>query len=136
MGRCGTIGGNIVTQMQHGGRGKSFAADEHDLSERICGNVQLLDWLERKYQSVEFSERFDRHSRSYDYLGLGTVVRRSHPQPAVDLTFLGTGPGSGGDQYVGLDSFGRVIDQNSRRYAGRYENDRRIIDAWERLHPY
>ncbi len=49
---------------------------------------------------------------SYDYLGLGTVVRRSHPQPDIDLTFLGTGPGSGGDQYVGLDSFGRVIDQH------------------------
>ena len=52
---------------------------------------------------------------SYDYLGLGTVVRRSHPQPDVDLTFLGTGPGSGGDQYVGLDSFGRVIDQNWKK---------------------
>ena len=52
---------------------------------------------------------------SYDYLGLGTVVRRSHPQPAVDLTFLGTGPGSGGDQYVALDSFGRVIDQNWKK---------------------
>jgi RHS repeat-associated protein len=49
---------------------------------------------------------------SYDYLGLGTVVRRSHPQPNLDLTFLGTGPGSGGDQYVGLDSFGRVVDQH------------------------
>ena len=53
--------------------------------------------------------------KSYDYLGLGTVVRRNHPQPAVDLTFLGTGPGSGGDQYVGLDSFGRVIDQNWKK---------------------
>jgi RHS repeat-associated protein len=49
---------------------------------------------------------------SYDYLGLGTVVRRSHPQPDLDLTFLGTGPGSGGDQYMGLDSFGRVVDQH------------------------
>ncbi len=64
---------------------------------------------------------------SYDYLGLGTVVRRSHPQPDLDLTFLGTGPGtrraarssadrlatiSAGDQYVGLDSFGRVIDEH------------------------
>jgi RHS repeat-associated protein len=49
---------------------------------------------------------------SYDYLGLGTVVRRSHPQPDLDLTFLGTGPGAGGDQYVGLDSFGRVVDQH------------------------
>ena len=39
---------------------------------------------------------------SYDYLGLGTVVRRSHSRPDVDLAFLGTGPGSGGDQYIGI----------------------------------
>jgi RHS repeat-associated protein len=55
---------------------------------------------------------------SYDYLGLGTVVRRSHPQPDLDLTFLGTGPGSGGDQYVGLDSFGRVIDHRWKTTGG------------------
>ncbi len=55
---------------------------------------------------------------SYDYLGLGTVVRRSHPQPDLDLTFLGTGPGSGGDQYVGLDSFGRVIDHHWKTTGG------------------
>jgi len=52
---------------------------------------------------------------SYDYLGMGTVVRRSHPQPDLDLTFFGPGPGSGGDQYVGLDSFGRVVDQNWKK---------------------
>jgi hypothetical protein len=37
---------------------------------------------------------------SYDYLGLGTVVRRSHPQPDLDLTYIGSGTGAGGDQYV------------------------------------
>jgi RHS repeat-associated protein len=61
------------------------------------------------------------------------VVRRSHPQPDLDLTFLGTGPGtrraagssadrlatlSAGDQYVGLDSFGRVIDQHWKTTGG------------------
>ncbi|MBX3399900.1 MAG: hypothetical protein KF873_14240 [Gemmataceae bacterium] len=68
---------------------------------------------------------------SDDYLGLGTVVRRSHPLP--DFTFLGTGPGtrraagssadrlatlSAGDQYVGLDSFGRVIDHHWKTTGG------------------
>jgi RHS repeat-associated protein len=49
---------------------------------------------------------------SYSYLGLGTVVKRAHPQPNVDLTYIGTGTGDGGDQYTGLDRFGRVVEQN------------------------
>jgi RHS repeat-associated protein len=48
---------------------------------------------------------------SYSYLGLGTVVKRAHPQPNVDLTYIGTGTGDGGDQYTGLDRFGRVVEQ-------------------------
>jgi RHS repeat-associated protein len=47
---------------------------------------------------------------SFSYLGLATVVERKHPQPGVDLTYVGTGPGDGGDKYVGLDRFGRVVD--------------------------
>jgi YD repeat-containing protein len=48
---------------------------------------------------------------SYSYLGLDTVVKRAHPQPNVDLTYIGTGTGDAGDQYLGLDRFGRVVDQ-------------------------
>jgi RHS repeat-associated protein len=47
----------------------------------------------------------------YTYLGLGTVVERAHPQPNVNLTYLISGSGDGGDQYVGLDRFGRVVEQ-------------------------
>jgi hypothetical protein len=46
---------------------------------------------------------------SYSYLGLGTVVIRSHPQPGVDLTYVkqsGESTGDAGDQYIGLDRFG------------------------------
>jgi YD repeat-containing protein len=54
---------------------------------------------------------------SYKYLGLDTVVERDHPQNNVNLTYLkqGSDPNAsndGGDQYSGLDRFGRVIDQN------------------------
>jgi RHS repeat-associated protein len=45
------------------------------------------------------------------YLGLGTVVKRAHPQPNVDQTFIGGGTGDAGDQYTGLDRFGRVVEQ-------------------------
>ena len=49
----------------------------------------------------------------YEYLGLGTVVERSHPVPDVDLTYVkrsGESNGDAGDPYIGLDRFGRVVD--------------------------
>jgi RHS repeat-associated protein len=51
---------------------------------------------------------------AYTYLGLNTVVDRSHPQPGVDLTYIkqsGESNGDAGDQYTGLNRFGRVVDQ-------------------------
>jgi RHS repeat-associated protein len=50
---------------------------------------------------------------SYSYLGLDTAVKRAHPQPTngLDLTYIGSGTGDGGDQYTGLDRFGRVVEQ-------------------------
>jgi RHS repeat-associated protein len=56
------------------------------------------------------------HLEEYSYLGLSTVVKRAHPEPGVDLTWIRQ-PGDpfantdGGDPYTGLDRFGRVIDQ-------------------------
>ena len=46
---------------------------------------------------------------SFAYLGLGSVVERGHAQTGVDLTYVGTGGGDAGDQYNGLDRFGRVV---------------------------
>jgi hypothetical protein len=43
---------------------------------------------------------------SYSYLGLGRVVRRSHPQSGVDLTYVkqsGELNGDAGDQYTVKD---------------------------------
>src|SRR5262249_28645435 len=51
---------------------------------------------------------------SFDYLGLGTVVRRAHPQDGIDLTYIkqsGESNGDAGDQYPGPHRFGRVVDQ-------------------------
>src|SRR5207253_2363522 len=47
---------------------------------------------------------------SYSYLGLSAVVKRAHPEPGIDLTYIkqsGEGNGDAGDQYIGLDRFGR-----------------------------
>ena len=51
---------------------------------------------------------------AYDYLGLGTVVRRAHPLIGVNLTYIkqaGELDGDAGDKYPGLDRFGRIVDQ-------------------------
>ena len=51
---------------------------------------------------------------SYSYLGLSTVVIENYPQPGVELTYVklsGESNGDAGDQYTGLDRFGRVVDQ-------------------------
>src|SRR5713226_1736390 len=51
---------------------------------------------------------------SYKYLGLHTVVERDHPQTNVNLTYISQtgGTGDAGDQYTGLDRFGRVVEVN------------------------
>jgi RHS repeat-associated protein len=54
--------------------------------------------------------------QSYSYLGLSTVVIMTDPQASTQLTYVKqTGDThantDGGDQYTGLDRFGRVIDQ-------------------------
>jgi hypothetical protein len=51
---------------------------------------------------------------SETYLGLNTVVQRSYSQPGIALTYIkqtGESNGDAGDQYIGLDRFGRVVDQ-------------------------
>ncbi|MCW2892950.1 MAG: repeat-associated core domain protein, partial [Actinomycetia bacterium] len=49
---------------------------------------------------------------SYKYLGLDTIVERDR-QNGLNLTYIsGSAGGDGGDQYQGLDRFGRVVAQN------------------------
>ena len=50
----------------------------------------------------------------YTYLGARQVVEVEYPEPGVKLTYLKQGAednGEAGDQYAGLDRFGRIIDQ-------------------------
>ena len=64
---------------------------------------------------------------AYSYLGLGTVVVRAHPQPNVDLSYAkrsGESVGDAGDQYTGLDRFGRVVDQRWRNPTTGTATDR------------
>jgi hypothetical protein len=54
---------------------------------------------------------------AYTYLGLATIVQQARPQANTELTYIQqTGEtnlmNDGGDQYTGVDRFGRVVDQN------------------------
>ena len=56
------------------------------------------------------------HLEEYSYLGLNTIVIQNRPEIFSELTYVKqTGDthfnSDGGDQYTGLDRFGRVIDQ-------------------------
>jgi RHS repeat-associated protein len=76
---------------------------------------------------------------SLSYLGLATVVKRAHPQPGVDLTYIkqtGESNGDAGDQYTGLDRFGRVVDQRwiitangtaTDRFKYGYDRDSNVL---------
>jgi RHS repeat-associated protein len=46
----------------------------------------------------------------YSYLGLDQRVEIEYDQPGVEMSWVGTSGGDGGDIYRGLDRFGRVID--------------------------
>jgi RHS repeat-associated protein len=63
--------------------------------------------------------------QSYSYLGLDTPVILNDSQPGIELTYVkqsGESNGDAGDQYIGLDRFGRVVDQ--RWLAGSTATDR------------
>jgi len=64
---------------------------------------------------------------SYSYLGESLVIKRAHPQPGVDLTYIKQGAepnGDAGDQYTGLDRFGRIVDQRWIKTSDSSHTDR------------
>ncbi len=48
---------------------------------------------------------------AFKYLGMGTVIERSRPEVGIKFSLLGA-TGDAGDQYAGLDRFGRVVAHN------------------------
>ena len=107
-----------LTRLDYAG-GKSISYDygvTTGLNHRI-GRIESI-----KEGSIKLEE--------YSYLGLGTIVERNRPQPGVKLSYIAQGSGdvasdSGtADPYVGLDRFGRVVDQRWRK--GTTDLDRSV----------
>ncbi|QOV92115.1 RHS repeat-associated core domain-containing protein [Humisphaera borealis] len=67
------------------------------------------------------------HLEEYSYLGSGTIVRKNRPEPGVELTYIKQGAepvADAGDQYTGLDHFGRIADQRWLVTSGGSHTDR------------
>jgi uncharacterized delta-60 repeat protein/RHS repeat-associated protein len=67
------------------------------------------------------------HIEEYSYLGLSTVVLRNRPNANSQLTYIkqsGDSNGDAGDQYTGLDRFGRIVDQRWIQSSGSATLDR------------
>ena len=62
----------------------------------------------------------------YSYLGQQTVVIAGYTgEPGVELTYYTSGgSGDAGDQYTGLDRFGRIIDQRWRKTSDSSDRER------------
>ncbi len=78
----------------------------------VDGNISRIDYL----ADDNGSGGIGTHLEDYSYLGAATIIQRGHPQPGVNLTYIQQSGDTyynndGGDQYTGLDRFGRVIDQ-------------------------
>ncbi len=80
---------------------------------------------------------------SYQFLGLDTIVEMDHPETDINLTYIGSGTGAAGDQYTGLDQFGRVVEQNwydtstdtsvvDLKYG--YDNDSNVVWMMDGVH--
>jgi hypothetical protein len=83
---------------------------------------EMNDILSRVAEIVDVST--DDILARYVYLGLSTVVIAGYGEdgtdPSIELTYLkqgGESNGDAGDQYAGLDRFGRVVDQRWLEYS-------------------
>jgi hypothetical protein len=86
--------------------------EETSIAATVAGLADCISRL--SFLADDSSGSVGTHLEEYSYLGLDTPVKRARPQPGFDLTyvkFTGEGNGDAGDQYIGLDRFGRVADQ-------------------------
>ena len=84
---------------------------------------------------------------SYTYMGVPTMVEEDHPQDGVNLTYPSNSTtGDAGDRAVGLDRFGRIVDQKwttgtnggsgavKDEYTYTYDEDGNVLSKSNPLH--
>ncbi len=81
---------------------------EIDYNYAVSGTASLDSVISRLDSISESGTTLE----SYLYMGVSTVVEEDHPQSTVNLTYLSNSTtGDAGDAVVGLDRFGRVVDE-------------------------
>jgi RHS repeat-associated protein len=85
-------------------------------------NISRLSYL-----ADDASGAVGTHLEEYSYLGPRAAIARSHPQTGRHLSYVklaAEATGDAGDQYTGLDRFGRIVDQRWRDSGGTTHTDR------------
>lgn len=83
------------------------------------------------YLADEANNSPSTHIEEYSYLGASTVVVRNRPSANSKLTYVklsGESNGDAGDQYTGLDRFGRIADQ---RWVGQSGSNVTTLDRFQ-----
>ncbi len=103
-------GSRITSMVYPNGRTIDYNYSGTNLNSALDNAIGRLDSISDGANSGGVGQVLEQ----YSYLGLSTIVQRNHPQTGINLTYLGSSGsiGAGGDQYVGLDQFGRVVNQN------------------------
>ncbi|MGC9261307.1 MAG: RHS repeat-associated core domain-containing protein [Phycisphaerae bacterium] len=103
-------GSRITSMVYPNGRTIDYNYSGTNLNSALDNAIGRLDSISDGANSGDAGQVL----QQYSYLGLSTIVAENDPQTGINLTYLGSAGsiGSGGDQYVGLDRFGRVVNQN------------------------
>ena len=105
-----TNGSRLASMVYPNGRTIDYNYSGTNLNSALDNAIGRLDSISDGANSGDAGQVLEQ----YSYLGLNTIVARNHPQDGINLTLVGSSGsiGSGGDQYLGLDQFGRIADQN------------------------
>ena len=105
-----TNGSRLASVLYPNGRTLDYNYSGTNLNSALDNAIGRLDSISDGANSGDVGQVL----QQYSYLGLSTIVAENDPQTDINLTYLGSAGsiGAGGDQYVGLDQFGRVVDQN------------------------
>ena len=88
-----------------------------------CGSAGAVDDVLNRIKQLKIGATV---LVDYSYLDQGVpVIANYSGQPGVELTYYTSGgSGDAGDQYTGLDRFGRIVDQRWRKTSDSTDRER------------
>jgi RHS repeat-associated protein len=130
----GAVNTNTTPSVQYGYTLMAGGANHSRLTSMTYPNGKVLNYNYGSSGSLaEILSRVDSLSdasgtlEQYGYLGGDKVIQRARSQININLTYIkrtGESNGDAGDQYTGLDRFGRVVDQRWLNTSAGTHTDR------------